>query len=278
MLVGLVWIAALSVGGTVDENIPHALLVPTGTDLAAAYEAGQRAAAALSEDKVIGLFREDIGHVRSREGWPSSSAHIRCDLVDTFLSGYLSQKNELPAAEAGGDPTNPERPCLEFAVDMYSWPGVTDYGGTIVRFAFRSEAESVGFELRTQDGRRLSPLGPPARQATDVYFGAVGEGTERGWVDFDPGGTPEDELFGAPYFHAYHARYFLRFALYDGVGKPIAAEKTPRLILVTKRASGTQETTIDLDRVVAAALGKPIPPRTGDPVRYTPTRIKPAGD
>jgi hypothetical protein len=245
-------------------DVPHPLLSPIHANLDDAYAAGAAQCGKLDEERMLGRFRQDLGHVRGRHGWQPTQANLRSSMVDAYLRGYVDGPDRAAQGLARDDAVirdfrSDYRDQIEFIVDVRAWPGVDFWRAEINRPARAEDVEQVTYLLRTQDGRIIEPVAGPSQSPTEVTVierveGHVDPGTRRidGATYFLPRGTgsePEFVCTRVQAWQAYYSEHRVWFPIRDSAGRPIATREQPRLTLIMTRGHGDLEATFDLDSV-----------------------------
>lgn len=211
-------------------------------------------------DSVWSKFTDDLGKVRTPMGmyWNPPRATLftgRC-WAACRAAQDLKEYNDpsefqalLPNQSAGKSPAA----VLTIIADLWAWPGISDWDGSINRAASESEVNRVKFVLLTDDTppKVIRPTvvingeqqeftgqyGIPKQETVTTNSSTTVSGST-GNVNVNSWSTATFQTFQVEDYRAYNAEYTLRFKILDEKGDPLVKNTHKKLTFKVIRPSG----------------------------------------
>lgn len=271
----------MSVGQGQDQIHPALRIDPTAME--AAYDRGRNQAKKKVKPRNFSrTWERDLGKVRSPSGqsWRAPYAILLTPLVQAEGMGFKDEKEyeddskfrAMIKSVKDSPPSSAER-HLRFYVDLFAWPGKSDWDDSIIRGAREADVKSVKFVVLIDGQKPLHPIVRPnptaeatmdgtvsipeantiySNSSSQVYGNVIGPGgfatgSATGWSS----STVTYFTNRIQAYNAYEAVYFLEFPLFDPSGKCYITPDTKQVVLKVVREDGEHTGVFVLDDFLA---------------------------
>lgn len=221
---------------------------------------------------LLGPWRKDLAKVRMplSESWTAPNAILATPALFATLCGYFDEMTYEPA-EAGlkkaMEVAKGPKSFFMVVVNLYAWPGISDWDGRITRPAKKEDVSDVQFLILVDGKQVIRPIfsemggapqeiqGSTSRLAVSPVFiqstqsgSAYGDGNIINMYASSTSTVYQFDVVREGYT-AYAATYFLAFPLFDNEGKPIITAGTKTLVLKAVRPTYEHTCVFDLSKI-----------------------------
>lgn len=221
---------------------------------------------------LVGPWRKDLAKVRmpSSESWTAPNAILATPALFATLCGYFDEMSYEPTEtglkKAMEIAKGPNRFFI-VVVNLYAWPGISDFDGSITRPAKKEDVSDVQFLILVDGKQVVRPIfsetaGAPQEiqdstsrlTVNPIFIQSTQSGSAYGGgniVNMYASSTSTVYQFDIvrQSYTAYAATYFLAFPLYDSEGKPIITADTKTLVFKAVRPTYEHTCVFDLSKI-----------------------------
>jgi hypothetical protein len=221
---------------------------------------------------LLGPWRKDLAKVRmpSSKSWTAPNAVLVTPCLLATLSGYFDEMTYQPAEAGLSKLLETMKGTKDFfvvVVNLYAWPGISDWDHSINRPAKQEDVTDVQFLILVDGKQVIRPIYSDTTSAPQKIEGTIPHLT----IDQI---TVESSISGSIYangdiasiyasktstvyqfdikresYTAYAATYFLVFPLLDDKGKPIITADTKKLVFKAVRPTYEHTCVFDLSKI-----------------------------
>ncbi len=251
----------------------HPLFVGNEEAIKKSYEYGrQERKRKKSLHYLVGPWRKDLAKVRmpSSKSWTAPNAIIVTPGLLATLSGYFDEMTYEPA-DSGlhkvAELLNLTKDYFVVIVELYAWPGISDWGEWINRPAKKEDVTDVQFLILVDGKQVIRPIYSSAMNEPQELKGStphltvnqtIIESSNSGSI-YGSGSIAHVYSSGSStVYHfdivregytAYAATYLLVFPLFDDKGKPIVSASTKKLVFKAVRPTYEHTCVFDLSKL-----------------------------
>lgn len=268
----MIGITLLAVCGlwTADQDIHPVLKLDNGVIWKAYQEGREAAKKKVAFQTIERKFAKDVGKVRApQRGWTAPYAVFLPPHAVGLLVGFNDQRQyisveqfEKQMIELATNPPKDEDRRIRFFANLYAWPGMSEWDGSINRAANPRDVRDVKFVLIVDgdEDHAIHPLVRPTPESEATIDGSVtipevntitGSSTTNstataygsgGWASGSGTSRTTSTVTYVTHrvmgFDAYNAQYSLEFPLFDSKGRAYVTSETKKLTLKIVRWNG----------------------------------------